>query len=222
MTDRSLDLTFSTMPHCQPSNISGQPGAQSEALPSQQSMLLPMPAPQLDSPIHGRMNFNDVITAVIAQPGMKYKLDETCREMGLGQDVSVALEKTSKRGIEEVSDPAVTPSKKPKSKKLKMATDSQMQPGSDQPEQSKPKKAKNTVTCVSCREVRHISQFPKRLPSALCTHGREMCRMCIIAWIRSQVQDGLMPRCALCKGPISYAYVEGITKKKYDRDVLIR
>jgi hypothetical protein len=166
----------------------------------------------------------------MAQPGLKVKLDGVFRDLGLGHDVSSALlkvpmgeieEKVTKRGMEEVSDDEVaSSSKKPNVKQALGATIDHTSENKSQ--KRKRQREQHTQTCISCREIRNVNQFPKLLPSSSCTHGREMCRMCVIAWIRTQVHEGKMPRCALCDGTISYAYVEGITKKKHDNDILSR
>lgn len=164
----------------------------------------------------------DVIEATLMQPDLKDELNGICREMGLGQDIAAAFPNL-KRRIEEVSEAEVTPlPRKKRSKKPKDADSNQTAPEGGEPEKEKPKKDKPMVKCVSCLERKHINQFPKSLPSSSCTHGRVMCRMCIIAWIRTQVQGWRMPCCALCFGTISYAYVEWITKKQWDRDILNR
>ena len=165
----------------------------------------------------------DVIEATLLQPDLKDELNGIYREMGLGQDIAVAFRTSPKRRIEEVSQAEVTPlPRKKRSRKLKNADSNQTAPEGGELEKEKPKKDKLMVKCTSCLETKIINQFPKFLPSSSCTHGREMCRMCIIAWIRTQVQGWRMPCCALCFGRISYAYVEWITKREWDRDILNR
>lgn len=166
-----------------------------------------------------------VIEATLSQRALKDELNKICREIGLGLDIATVFRKAPKRHIEEVSEAEAEISPLPKkmtSKKPKDVDSNQTAPEVDEPEKEKTKKDKPKVKCVSCLESRHINQFPKSLPSSSCHHDREMCRMCIIAWIRTQVQGWTMPRCALCFGRISYAYVEWITKKDWDRDILNR
>jgi len=162
--------------------------------------------------IDGVSDASHVIRAVISQPGLSTnttKLDEIFLGLGLGQDVSSALGKIPKRGIDELSSSeSASPLKKPQVQK---ALDASINHTS-----------LTEQTCICCTETRDINQFPKYLPSSSCTHGREICRMCVIAWIRSQVQDGRLPRCALCDGAVSYAYVEYITKKQHDNNILSR
>ncbi len=165
----------------------------------------------------------DVVEATLLQSDLKDELNGIYREMGLGPDIAAAFRKSPKRSIDEVSEAEVTllPKYK-KTKKPEDADSKQTAPEGDKPENEKPKKDKPVVKCISCLETKHINQFPKALPSSSCTHGREMCRMCIIAWIRIQVQGWKMPCCALCFGTMSYAYVEWITKRQWDRDILNR
>lgn len=61
----------------------------------------------------------DFIEALISQADVKDELNDIYQRMGLGQEISAALQKPCKRGFGEVSD-AETPvlRKKPKSKKL--------------------------------------------------------------------------------------------------------
>lgn len=82
--------------------------------------------------------------------------------------------------------------------------------------------AKPMITCFSCRAPHNIRAFPKCLPSAECTHGREMCRMCAIAWILPQLEADRMPVCALCKGKMCHEFVESVTSKEHDQEIFKR
>ena len=236
-TDQSSYSTASTMSHDQPSTVSSSSMPHLSSPPSQQNIASPRQTPKLTESTNGSSDSKSLIEAMLSQPHLKDRLEDMYREMGLGENICAALQKSSKRGIEEVSGTETSSfPKKSKVKKPKKADPSANldQMNSDQTnseqknsEQKKSeeelrKKEKYIRTCISCRETRHVNQFPRILPSSSCEHGREMCRMCIIAWIRTQVQDGKVPRCALCSGTISYACVEGITKKKWDKDILTR
>jgi hypothetical protein len=211
------------MSHHQSSIYSKSPTSQPQAPPTQEIVDSSVQNPGLDEVTNGPAYPKGVIEAVMSQPVLKDQMEGIYRQLGLGEDISAAFRKRRKRGIKEVSDlDASPPSKKPKPKKQKVANVSQTVPDENKREQEKPQKGKPKITCVACRETRHIAQFPICLPSSSCNHKREMCRMCIIASIRIQVQDGVMPHCALCKGTISYDYVKGITKKEWDRHILAR
>lgn len=200
---------------------SDSPRSQSESITDPETMTLPLQDFELNNEMRLPLSSTDVVEAVLSQPDVKDQLNRIYRDLGLGKDISAAFKKSPKRTIEEVSDAELRSlTKKPKPKKSKPAVAVTTESNSNEPEREK--KEKHTIECISCRNTRHISQSPKRLPSSSCTHGREMCRMCIIAWIRSQVQDGRLPRCALCHGTTSYEYVEDITKCPWNKDILIR
>jgi hypothetical protein len=183
------------------------------------------PAPrgfyEYNAAIDGVSDASHVIQAVVNQPGLTAKLNEVFHGMGLGHDVCSALGKVHKRGIDELSTPKSASSlKKLQVQKAPYVTINHA--GLTEAQKEKQQEGSYTQTCICCNETRHINQYPKYLPSSSCTHGRVICRMCVIAWIRSQVQDGKLPRCALCDGAVSYAYVKYITKKQHDNNILSR
>ena len=152
----------------------------------------------------GSLNDDDFLTELA---NLEY------RNLGLGFDISEIAASQAKRkadALDKLQNPK-------RSKRAKKEDDKE-----ELSDEQKLKRPDVYKTCVSCRNARHLSQYPKEMPSSDCDHEKEICRMCTIAWIRSQIQDGKLPRCAVCFEATSHAYVEYITRKTWDREVLDR
>lgn len=179
-------------------------------------------APKPLESMNSSLRFTNIIEYVTSQPGLADTLNEKYYEMGLGRNISTAVERVAKRGIEAVTDAQRSPQpKKSKSEKPSEAGREEMNPENKDSTVDKVLKEQRKLACISCREEYSISQFPRRLPSLFCSHGREMCQYCTIEWIRVQGQGGIIPRCALCYHIMSYAFVESTTGRKCDEDVFI-
>jgi hypothetical protein len=75
--------------------------------------------------------------------------------------------------------------------------------------------------CIGCPDPHNIRAFPRLLPSSDCaaTHGRDMCRTCMIAWINSQIERDIRPRCAICKARMDFDFVKSLFRKKWDTNI---
>ena len=181
-----------------------------------------------------------VMKAVTSQSDLENLLGDIDHEYVLAENEIAPLNTNSKRDIRDLSDPEsgslfkrpkvkISAEPMPEHTRIKQEDGDavwreqnepeQQGSGEKEPFQEEVKRPTLWPTCFSCREPHNICAFPKLLPSGDCTHGREMCRMCSIAWIRSQVQEGRMPKCALCKAQMSHEFVKSVTTKKHDQEV---
>ena len=158
------------------------------------------------------------VDALEFNEAIKERAGPICRELGLGVEIGDIITSRAKRKARPEKSKFESIKEMLEGKKRRRRTEK----GEEVPDEYKLAHPERYTTCIICREIVHISQFPKNSPSKTCNHGREVCRMCIIAWIRSQVQDGRLPHCAVCQGTISFDYVETITKKAWDQDIFTR
>lgn len=122
------------------------------------------------------------------------------RDLGLGDDVSEIVKSQEKRRADFEAKEAAAKRRKIEAAKayadvmkgLRTGLPSSAPPETKTPRTQKTKlsdkdklaKPRLYKTCVCCGEIYHISQYPKTMPSEDCDHERNVCRMCMVKWIR--------------------------------------